>query len=70
MAETIPDDLAKYGCGDSWSHVLEGSISPLSDEENSRDGANLIREMLAVGTNQDPIWFELSAKSLLNTIKL
>jgi alcohol dehydrogenase class IV len=63
LAEGLPPRLALDGCGDSWSHVLEGALSPLAEETVSAQAAPLMREMLDVGLGNDPRWFDLSARA-------
>jgi len=63
LAEGLPARLALDGCGDAWSHVLEGALSPLADETVSAQAAQLMREMLGVGLGNDPRWFDLSAQA-------
>jgi alcohol dehydrogenase class IV len=63
LAQALPDQLAHYGCGDAWSHALEGTLSPLANDTLRTEGAQLIKEMLQTGLNKDSIWFDLSAKA-------
>jgi alcohol dehydrogenase class IV len=60
---TVPDRLARHACGDSWSHALEGFLSPLAEEEVQTELANVIREMLSLPLAADSRWFEVSARS-------
>lgn len=61
FAESLPDQLVKYACGDAWSHALEGFLSPLGTDESRADLADLLRRMLQQPLSYDPLWFELSA---------
>ena len=63
MADGMPTELARMGCGDAWSHVLEGSLSPLANPTLQAAGAALIGDMLATGLGVDPAWFDLSARA-------
>lgn len=64
LAVTIPDDLARYGFGDVWSHALEGFLSPLASAELRAELAGVMGSMLAQPvTGNDPHWFELSAQA-------
>ena len=65
LADSIPTKLVEYGCGDSWSHVIEGGLSPLADDENRKNSAILIQEMLSIGIIKDPLWFDLSARACM-----
>ncbi len=61
FAESLPDPLVKYACGDAWSHALEGFLSPLGSDESRADLADILRRMLQQPLGFDPAWFELSA---------
>jgi len=63
LADSLPEDLLRWGCGDCWSHALEGFLSPLACPELRRELAELMREMLALGLRRDAGWFELSARA-------
>lgn len=63
LATALPEPLARWGCGDSWSHALEGFLSPLADADLQRQLAALLKEMLALGVGRDVAWFELSARA-------
>lgn len=63
LAEGLPRMLARHGCGDAWSHALEGTLSPLADEAVRSAGIQLMADMLAVGLGGDPRWFDLSARA-------
>ncbi|MCH2109942.1 MAG: iron-containing alcohol dehydrogenase [Polyangiaceae bacterium] len=63
LVKALPEHLAHYGCGDAWSHVLEGALSPLASEELRNEGALLIKEMLTTKLSKDIAWFELSARA-------
>jgi alcohol dehydrogenase class IV len=61
LMASIPDDRARYGCGDCWAHALEGFLSPLASDELRQDLADLMRRMLNTRLGKDIGWFELSA---------
>ena len=61
FAQSLPDKLIKYACGDAWCHALEGFLSPLGTDESRADLADLLRRMLQQPLNYTPEWFELSA---------
>ena len=63
VADDLPMELARWGCGDCWSHALEGFLSPLACTELRADLAALIEDMLALGVRRDTGWFELSARA-------
>jgi alcohol dehydrogenase class IV len=53
--------LARWACGDSWAHALEGFLSPLATEEIRQALAGVMRSMLLMPTTRDFRWFEASA---------
>lgn len=61
LAESLPEDLVMNGCGDAWTHAVEGFLSPLAQDALRCELAGIIREMLAIGLGNRPEWFELSA---------
>ena len=61
LSASLSPTLVKWGCGDAWSHALEGSLSPLGNDATRKEGAELMRSMLKVGIENDPTWFALSA---------
>ncbi len=63
LADGLPARLARFGCGDAWSHALEGALSPLGDESVAADGAALMADMLTAGLTPSPQWFDLSARA-------
>lgn len=64
LTSTIPADIARWGMGDTWSHALEGFLSPLASQKVRADGARLINdELLTTALEPSPAWFELSAKA-------
>ena len=46
LASSIPENIARYACGDAWSHALEGFLSPLAASELQNDLAEVMQEML------------------------
>ncbi|WP_436104666.1 hypothetical protein [Massilia sp. LjRoot122] len=64
LTSTIPADIARWGMGDTWSHALEGFLSPLASHQVRADGAQLINnELLPADLQPGSAWFELSAKA-------
>jgi len=63
LMKTLPEALAHYGCGDAWSHVLEGALSPLANDAIRTEGAQLIKEMLDTGLGKKSAWFDLSTRA-------
>ena len=61
FARTLPSELIKHACGDSWSHVLEGFLSPLGTDETRADLAAVMMQMLQQPIGYSDAWFELSA---------
>ncbi|WP_295394864.1 iron-containing alcohol dehydrogenase [uncultured Thiodictyon sp.] len=61
FAQEIPLSLARSGCGDVWTHALEGFLSPLADRPLREELAALIGDLLGLPIGRDPRWFEYSA---------
>lgn len=61
FAESLPNELIKHACGDTWSHALEGFLSPLGSDESRADLATVLKRLLQQPLNYAPEWFELSA---------
>jgi len=65
LAASLTPDLVRNACGDVWAHALEGSLSPLGDEELKAELAKLIRTLLDTPIANRPEWFELSARACI-----
>jgi alcohol dehydrogenase class IV len=65
IANSLPEHLVRYGCGDTWSHALEGTLSPLGNNATRITGSALMTEMLDIGVKLDERWFQLSADACL-----
>ena len=65
IAQSLPEHLVRYGCGDALSHALEGTLSPLGDNATRITGAALLTDMLDIGVKLDERWFEFSADACL-----
>lgn len=63
LAADIPASLARYGCGDTWAHAIEGFLSPLANETLRQQLAGLIDELLALPLGADARWFDASARA-------
>jgi alcohol dehydrogenase class IV len=63
LLETIEPIRAREACGDSWSHALEGFLSPLASDDVRLELALVIREMLALPIGLDARWFSASARA-------
>ena len=61
FATTLPAELIRNACGDSWSHALEGFLSPLGTDESRADLAVVMKRMLQQPIGYADAWFELSA---------
>jgi alcohol dehydrogenase class IV len=61
FAESLPDSLVHWACGDAWAHALEGFLSPLASDGTRADLAEVIRGMMELGIRNDPRWFQSSA---------
>jgi alcohol dehydrogenase class IV len=69
FAETLSPSLARWACGDAWSHALEGFLSPLADDTTRKELAGVMGRMLRLGVKNDAGWFELSALSCAGQAK-
>lgn len=63
LAESVPPDLTRAACGDTWSHAVEGFLCPLANADLRHEIASLASEMLALPLAPDPRWFEVSARA-------
>lgn len=63
LAESVPSALARYACGDTWAHALEGFCSPLATDGPRRETAALIAAMGALPLAADARWYEVSAEA-------
>lgn len=69
LAASLPPLTARYACGDTWSHALEGFLSPLATDAVREELAAVIRELTALPIGTDPRWFELSARACAGQAK-
>lgn len=60
LADSLPGDLARFACGDAWSHALEGFLSPLADDAVRADLAGVIRTLSELPIGADARWFKPS----------
>jgi alcohol dehydrogenase class IV len=63
LADTCDPTRIREACGDTWSHALEGFLSPLATDELLQELAALIREMLTLQLGNDARWFSASARA-------
>ena len=63
LAHSVPDELARWACGDTWSHAIEGFLSPLATDALRAELADIIAELLALPVEIDARWFDLSARA-------
>ncbi len=61
LAASAPARLIRHACGDTWSHALEGFLSPLADDALRGEIARLIERLLELPIGTDARWFEASA---------
>jgi len=62
LAEQLPENLARWGYGDVWSHAIEGFLSPLANDALRKDAATFLQNfLLPQPFVKSPEWFELSA---------
>ena len=63
LVESVSPDLARYACGDTWAHAMEGFLSPLATGDLRGEIVDLMTEMLALPLAADSRWFEASARA-------
>lgn len=63
FVDSVPEERARAACGDTWSHALEGFLSPLASDALRTELAGLIRELLTLPLGADPRWFPVSARA-------
>lgn len=63
LAQSMPRERARAGCGDVWAHALEGFLSPLADDGLRGELATLLGSMLKASRVDEPRWFEWSAQA-------
>lgn len=59
-ANTLPDDLIRDACGDTWAHAIEGFLSPLGTDATRTDLAAVIARYIGLPLLYDPDWFVFS----------
>ena len=69
LALSIPPKTALYACGDSWSHALEGFLSPLANDAVREELAEVMRTLTTLPLGNDPRWFEASARACAGQAK-
>ncbi|MFY9513258.1 MAG: iron-containing alcohol dehydrogenase, partial [Rubrivivax sp.] len=63
LAATLDPALARWACGDVWSHALEGLLSPLARGDVEAELAALLLELVATPIGNDTRWFDLGARA-------
>jgi alcohol dehydrogenase class IV len=61
LAATIPPALISAACGDTWSHALEGFLSPLASDALRAELARVISRMMVTPATDAAAWFDISA---------
>ena len=61
FADSAPETLKKFACGDVWSHALEGFLSPLANDELRDDLAQVIHQIVALQMSNSAGWLRASA---------
>jgi alcohol dehydrogenase class IV len=65
LGATVPPQLAKWACGDAWSHAYEAFVSPLASDEIRSAMAALMNRMAQLPLAYDPSWFGLGVEACL-----
>lgn len=60
---SISQEQSSWAIGDSWSHALEGLLSPLNDGSNKEAYYRVLKEMLYLAPSPSLDWFIASAKA-------
>lgn len=60
LGETVSQSLAKYSCGDAWSHALEGFLSPLATSQLREEASGILSHLLNLPLAFHADWFEFS----------
>ncbi len=63
LAQGASELRRRNACGDTWSHALEGFLSPIASDALREQLASVIRGLLRLGAADDQGWFELSARA-------
>lgn len=61
LAATLPPALMRAACGDTWSHALEGFLSPLATYVLRAELAHVISRMMTTPVKDAAAWFDISA---------
>ena len=61
LANTVSERRRMAGCGDCWTHALEGFLSPVASEGLRLEMAELIRTLIDTTLGAGDEWFQLSA---------
>lgn len=57
LAGSVSEARARWACGDTWAHALEGFLSPLADNETRAMLAGMIDDIVALPVGRDARWF-------------
>ncbi len=60
LGKTVSPSLAKYSCGDVWSHALEGFLSPLATRQLREEASGILSRLLNLPLTFHADWFEFS----------
>jgi hypothetical protein len=65
LAEKAPDDLKRWGTGDTYSHAMEAFLSPIGNSSTRKEAADILRLLILPGdiTTSDRI--KLSGRASL-----
>jgi alcohol dehydrogenase class IV len=69
LMDSIPEEQVRQACGDSWSHALEGFLSPLAVPAVQAELAEVIRGLTVLPLGKDARWFEASARACAGQAK-
>ncbi len=65
LAKHAPAELLRWACGDVWAHAMEAFTSPLANDDQRRQAAELMNAMADFPLGFDARWFDASAAACL-----
>ena len=65
LAQSAPEDVLRFACGDVWAHAFEAFCSPLATSALRMQAAVLMNEIAEYPLGYDPRWFDASASACL-----
>jgi alcohol dehydrogenase class IV len=60
LCESVPENLARFACGDAWAHALESLLSPLGTATSREEAGAVLRRMMSLPLAWHADWLECS----------